>query len=82
MYSLIKKIKLASNTPKPPGAAGTTKPIDQDKQKTINNTRLFWKLFWLKILKQIKKLENFEQINNNSITKDFIGKKDCNLILE
>ncbi len=32
----IRNKKEASNTPKPPGAAGIIKPIDQDKQNTTN----------------------------------------------
>ena len=36
LYSLEKRRKLASKIPKPPGAAGIIKPIDQDKQKIIN----------------------------------------------
>ena len=31
-----KKRRQASKTPTPPGAAGTTKPIDHDKEKITN----------------------------------------------
>ena len=32
----IKKRRQASKTPTPPGAVGTTKPIDHDKENTTN----------------------------------------------
>ena len=36
----IKKRKQASKTPTPPGAVGTTKPKDHDKEKITNKNML------------------------------------------
>ena len=35
-----KKRRKASKTPTPPGAVGTTKPRDHDKEKTINRNMM------------------------------------------
>jgi len=35
------KRRQASKTPTPPGAAGTTKPIDQDNEKITNKNMMF-----------------------------------------
>ena len=35
------KRKQASKMPTPPGAAGTTKPIDHDKEKITNKNMMF-----------------------------------------
>ena len=50
-----KKRKQDSKTPIPLGAAGTIKPIDQDKQKIINKRIISISLPEFIILKQIKK---------------------------
>ena len=36
-----KKRKQASKTPTPPGAVGTIKPIDHDKEKITNKNMMF-----------------------------------------
>ena len=40
-----KKRRQASKTPTPLGAAGTTKPIDHDKEKTTNRYTMLRLLF-------------------------------------
>ncbi len=48
----IKKRRQASKTPNPPGAAGTIKPTDHDKEKMINKKLMFGILSNSKIFKQ------------------------------
>ena len=43
----------ASKTPTPPGAAGTTKPMDHDKEKITNKNMMFRLLLVEKVFKQI-----------------------------
>ena len=77
----IKKRKQDSKTPIPLGAAGTIKPIDQDKQKIINKKIISISNDELKILKQRRKAINFEKMNpiSNMIARR--GKKEVSSIL-
>ena len=45
MFLPNKKSKQASKTPTPPGAVGTTKPKDHDKEKITNKNRMLKVLF-------------------------------------
>ena len=66
----------------PPGAAGITNPIDQDKQKAINKAKISCEVFSLNILKQIKNPINFDKIKSISKNIVFTGYKDFNFIFE
>ena len=48
-----KKRRQASKTPTPPGAVGTTKPKDHDKEKITNKNMMLKVLVVLKVLRQI-----------------------------
>ena len=48
-----KKRKQASKIPTPPGAVGTTKPIDHDIEKNTNKKIMLRALLVLKIFSQI-----------------------------
>ena len=47
------KRRQASKTPTPPGAAGTTKPKDHDKEKITSKNIMFRELLAYKVFKQI-----------------------------
>ena len=65
----------------PLGAAGTIKPIDQDKQKTINKKIISISNDELKILKQRRKAINLEKMNPISNMIALRGKKEVSSIL-
>ena len=66
----IRNRKQASNTPTPPGAAGTINPIDQDKQKTINKKRTLVWFSKLNTLKQMIKPMNLDTTKRASVKND------------
>lgn len=76
-----KKRKQDSKTPIPLGAAGTIKPIDQDKQKIINKKIISISNDELKILKQRRKAINFDKMNPISNMIALRGKKEVSSIL-
>ena len=76
-----RKRKQDSKTPMPLGAAGTIKPIDQDKQKIINKKIISISNDELKILKQRRKAINFEKMNPISNMIALRGKKEVSSIL-
>ena len=76
-----KKRKQASKTPTPPGAAGTIKPIDQDKQKKTNKGIKSTLLSELSALKQRRNPTNFDNMNPISNRNALKGKKEFKFIL-
>ena len=75
-----KKIKQASKTPIPLGAAGTIKPTAHEIQKIINKKSVLGSSNELTVLKQIKNPINLNTINPISYKNALNGKKEVKII--